>query len=97
MNKMELVAAAAAKSGDSQRATKRALDAIVETIIECTQRGEEVKIQGLGTFSVSKRAARKGRNVITGETVHIPERNLPKFTASLDLKAAALASKSDAQ
>ena len=62
MNKAELVAAVAAKTGDTKKAAEASVDAIVAAIKESLKKGEKVQLVGFGSFEVRKRAARKGRN-----------------------------------
>ena len=67
MNKVELITKMAEIEGTTKKAAGEHLDALVATISEALAKGEEVKISGFGTFSVSERAARTGRNPMTGE------------------------------
>ena len=88
MNKKELVKAYSEKLGTTQKAAGEQLDALLEVITEAMVRGEEVKISGFGTFAVSERAAREGRNPMTGETIQIAASKSPKFKAAKTLKDA---------
>ncbi|MBR4572056.1 MAG: HU family DNA-binding protein [Prevotella sp.] len=85
MNKSELVKAIADKAGISQVAGKAALDATLEAISGALKKGESVQLVGFGTFSVSKRAARKGKNPQTGAIIDIPAKNVAKFKAGAGL------------
>ena len=62
MNKAELVAAVAAKTGDTKKAAEASVDAFVSAVKESLKKGEKVQLVGFGSFEVRKRAARKGRN-----------------------------------
>lgn len=86
MNKKELVKAMAEKLGTTQKAAGEQLDALLEVITEAMVAGEDVKITGFGTFSVTERAAREGRNPATGETIQIAASKAPKFKAAKALK-----------
>ena len=86
MNKKELVAAIAAKSEMTQADAQKALKAFVEVVTEELKKGEKVQLVGFGTFEVSKRAAREGRNPQTGETMKIKASKAPKFKAGKALK-----------
>ena len=88
MNKKELVKVMAEKLEITQKAAAEQLDVILETITEELVNGGEVKLSGFGTFSVSERAEREGRNPQTGETITIAASKAPKFKASSALKAA---------
>ena len=86
MNKQELVAAIAEKAGLEKDAAKNALNAFTETVAEELKKGEKVQIIGFGTFEVSERAAREGRNPQTGESMEIKASRNPKFKAGKALK-----------
>ncbi|MEQ8641094.1 MAG: HU family DNA-binding protein [Alphaproteobacteria bacterium] len=86
MNKNDLVAAVANQSGMSKGDATKAVDCIVDTITGCLKRGDEVRLVGFGTFSVTNRAATQGRNPRTGEAIQIPASKLPKFRAGKALK-----------
>lgn len=88
MNKTELVAAIAEKAELSKKDSEKALTAFVEVITEELQKGEKVQLVGFGTFEVSKRAARTGRNPQTGEDMEIAACTAPKFKAGKALKDA---------
>ncbi|MEW5703406.1 MAG: HU family DNA-binding protein [Pseudomonadota bacterium] len=86
MNKNDLVAAVANKSSLSKADSTRAVDCVFDIISESLKRGQEVRLVGFGTFSVANRAASKGRNPRTGETINIPASKQPKFKAGKGLK-----------
>ena len=86
MNKAELVAAVAAKTGDTKKAAEASVDAIVAAIKESLKKGEKVQLVGFGSFEVRKRAARKGRNPQTKEEIKIPASKAPVFKAGKQLK-----------
>jgi DNA-binding protein HU-beta len=81
MNKQELVAAMAAKAGLTKTDTEKALAAFVETTTETLAKKESIQLVGFGTFSISERAARKGRNPQTGKEIQIKAKNVAKFKA----------------
>ena len=86
MKKAELVEAIAQKAGLSKADANRALDATFEVITKALKKGERVPVAGFGTFNVSKRKAREGRNPQTGATVKIPARKAVTFKAGTALK-----------
>ncbi len=86
MNKSELVAKVAAEAGVTQADANRVLDAITNTIGETLKAGDNVALVGFGTFQVTKKAARSGRNPATGATIQIAARNAPTFKAGKTLK-----------
>ncbi|MCF0229054.1 MAG: HU family DNA-binding protein [Parasporobacterium sp.] len=88
MNKVELVDAIAASAGITKKDSEAALKAFVSTIVEELKKGEKVSLVGFGTFEVSKRAARKGRNPQTGEDMEIAASKSPKFKAGKAFKDA---------
>lgn len=88
MKKSELVELVASKAGLSKADATRAIDAFKEVVEETLVKGEKLPVAGLGTFVVSKRAAREGRNPQTGATVKIPARNAVSFKAGKALKDA---------
>ncbi len=88
MNKNDLVTAIATGSGLSKADSAKAVDSLFESIIRSLSRGEEVRLVGFGTFNVVHRAATQGRNPRTGERIHIPASNQPKFRAGKGLKDA---------
>lgn len=86
MNKTELVAAIADKTELSKKDSEKALKAFIEVVTEQLTKGEKVQLIGFGTFEVSKRAAREGRNPQTGKTIKIAAAKTPKFKAGAALK-----------
>jgi DNA-binding protein HU-beta len=86
MNKEELVAAVAAKTGVTKKSAEEAVNAVFDTITDIIRDGDKVTVSGFGTFFLGQRAARLGRNPRTGETVHIPARKVPRFTPGKNLK-----------
>ncbi len=85
MNKSELIDAMAAEAGISKAAAKKALDAFMGSVSGTLTAGGRVSLVGFGSFSVSKREARDGRNPQTGKTIKIPAKNVVKFKAGADL------------
>lgn len=88
MNKTELITAMSEKSDLSKKDVAAAVEAFVEVVTEELKKGEKIQLVGFGTFEVSKRAARTGRNPQTKETIEIPASNAPKFKAGKALKDA---------
>ena len=86
MNKAELVAAVAAKTGETKKAAEASVDAFVEVVKETLKKGEKLQLVGFGSFEVRKRAARKGRNPQTKEEIKIPASKAPVFRAGRQLK-----------
>ena len=88
MNKAELVAAVAEQADISKKDAEKALKAFVDVVTEEMKKGEKVQLVGFGTFEVSERAAREGRNPQTGKTMKIEACKAPKFKAGKALKDA---------
>ena len=88
MKKAELVEAIVEKTGLTKADATRALEATFEVITKALKKGERVPVAGFGTFNVSKRKAREGRNPQTGATVKIPARKAVSFKAGTALKEA---------
>ena len=86
MNKSELIAAIAAKTGDTKKNAEASLDAFVDVITESLVKGDKVQLVGFRSFEVRKRAARKGRNPQTKEEIKIPASKAPVFKAGKALK-----------
>lgn len=86
MNKTELVAVVAEKSGITKKDAERVVSATFETITAQLMKGEKVQISGFGIFEVKKREARVGRNPRTKEAIDIPASNAPVFKPSKALK-----------
>ena len=86
MNKAELIAAIAAKTGDTKIGAEASVNAFVDVITEALIEGDKVQLVGFGSFKVRKRAARKGRNPQTKEEIKIPASKAPVFKAGKALK-----------
>ncbi|MEE1197310.1 MAG: HU family DNA-binding protein [Lachnospiraceae bacterium] len=86
MNKTELVAAIAKETELSKKDAEAAVKAFVDVVANELKKGEKVQLVGFGTFEVSERAAREGRNPQTGETMTIEASKAPKFKAGKALK-----------
>lgn len=85
MNKAELVDAIAKEAKLSKVDSAAALDAIISTVKKTLKKGDKIALVGFGTFSVGKRAARKGRNPQTGKEIKIAAKKVAKFKAGADL------------
>lgn len=81
MNKAELINEIATGAGLTKTQADQALDSIINAVISSLKKGNNVTLVGFGTFSVSERAARNGRNPQTGATIKIKARKVPKFKA----------------
>ncbi len=88
MNKTELVAAMAEQAGVSKKDAEKVLKAFTDVVEEELKKGEKVQLVGFGTFEVSERAAREGRNPQTGKAMKIEASKAPKFKAGKALKDA---------
>ena len=88
MSKQELVTFIADKAGLSKKDAEAALAGFVDGVKSSLKKGDSVTLVGFGTFSVSKRGARTGRNPQTGASINIPARNAPVFKAGKALKEA---------
>lgn len=86
MNKSELVEAMAADAGLSKADAKKALDAFINSTTKALKNGDRVALVGFGSFSVSKRAARKGRNPQTGKEIDIKAKNVVRFKPGSELQ-----------
>lgn len=86
MNKKDLVNAVAEKAEMSKKDARVALDAVLEAVTEGLAENGKVALSGFGSWTVSERAARKGRNPQTGEEIEIPAKLTPKFKASKNMK-----------
>ena len=86
MNKAELIAAIAAKTGDTKKGAEASVHAFVDVITDALAKGDKVQLVGFGSFEVRKRAARKGRNPQTKEEIKIPASKAPVFKAGKALK-----------
>ena len=85
MNKAELIDAMAAGAGISKADAKKALDAFIGSTTSALKKGDRVALVGFGSFSVSTRAARKGRNPQTGKEINIAAKKVVKFKAGAEL------------
>lgn len=88
MNKTELVAAIAENAGLSKKDTEAALRAFTEVVTDELKKGEKIQLVGFGTFEVSERPEREGRNPRTGETMKIAASKQPKFKSGKAFKDA---------
>ena len=88
MNKAELIAAVAEKSGMSKKDTEAVVSATLDTITDALKTSEKVQLVGFGSFELKKRAARIGRNPKTKETIEIPASQVAVFKAGKALKDA---------
>ena len=88
MNRVELVAAMADKAGLAKKDAEKALKAFTDVVAEELKKGEKIQLVGFGTFEVSERAAREGRNPRSGETMTIAACKAPNFKAGKALKDA---------
>ena len=86
MNRTELVAAVAEKTGLTKKDAERVVCATMDTITESLVKGEKVQLSGFGIFEVKEREARVGRNPRTKESIQIPASRQPAFKASKALK-----------
>ena len=86
MNKTDLVNSVAEKSELSKKDAGKAVDAVLESIMESLKDGEKVQLIGFGNFEVRDRAARKGRNPQTGAEIQIPASKVPAFKPGKALK-----------
>ena len=86
MNKSDLIAAMAAKTGSTKKDAEATLNAFVYVVTEALVKGDKVQLVGFGSFEVRKRAARKGRNPQTKEEIKIPASKAPVFKAGKALK-----------
>ena len=85
MNKAELIDSIAAEAGLSKADSKRALDAFLGATTKSLKKGEKLVLIGFGTFSISERAARTGRNPQTGKPIKIKAKKVVKFKAGSEL------------
>ena len=88
MNKTELIAAVAEKTGMTKKDAERVINATFESITAALAKGDKVAVSGFGNFEVKAREARVGRNPRTKETIEIPATKLPAFKAAKALKDA---------
>ena len=86
MNKSDLIAAVAAKTGSTKKDAEATIDSFIDVVKEALEKGDKVQLVGFGSFEVRKRAARKGRNPQTKEEIKIPASKAPVFKAGKQLK-----------
>jgi DNA-binding protein HU-beta len=86
MNKAELIEAIASSAKISKADSKKALDGFIEATTKALKKGDRVALVGFGSFSVTKRAARKGRNPQTGKEITIKAKNVVRFKAGAELQ-----------
>ena len=86
MNKSDLIAAVAAKTGSTKKDAEASINSFVEVVTKALEKGDKVQLVGFGSFEVRKRAARKGRNPQTKEEIKIPASKAPVFKAGKALK-----------
>lgn len=86
MNKSELISQIAQKSGLPVNKSRDALDALLQSVGDALKKGDRVQLVGFGTFKVTERSAREGRNPKTGQPMKIPASKTPSFTAGAELK-----------
>ena len=88
MNKAELISAIATDAGVSKSVASKVLDSVINNVTESLKKGKKVTLVGFGTFSVTKRKARTGRNPQTGKKIKIPAKKVAKFRAGAKLAKA---------
>lgn len=88
MNKAELIAEVAVKTGLSKKDSEKAVNAALDTITDSLVKGEKVQLVGFGAFEVKERGVRMGRNPKTKEEIEIPASRVPQFKAGKALKEA---------
>lgn len=93
MNKSEFIDAIAAKTELSKVASGKALDAVIEIIVQAVAKGDGVSLVGFGSFKAAARAAREGKNPKTGEKIKIAATTVPKFSAGATFKSTVAAAK----
>ena len=88
MNKSDLIAAVAAKTGEKKKNAEASINAVVDVVAETLAKGDKIQLVGFGSFEVRSRAARKGRNPQTGKEMKIAAKKAPVFKAGKALKDA---------
>lgn len=88
MTKAELISAVADGSGLKKVDAEKAVTAFIASVTEALKQGDKLSLVGFGTFSTTKRAARKGQNPQTGKKINIPAATIPKFKPGKNLKEA---------
>ena len=86
MNKQELIASMTEKTGLSKKDTEASLAAFIETVEETLSKGDKIQLVGFGSFEIRNRAARTGKNPLTGEEMNIPAAKVPAFKSGKALK-----------
>ncbi|MTI95518.1 MAG: HU family DNA-binding protein [Firmicutes bacterium] len=86
MNKTDLIQLVAEKSGLSKKDSEKAVNAVLDGIMDATSKGEKVQLIGFGTFEKRDRKEKMGRNPSTGEKIHIPATSVPVFKAGKAFK-----------
>lgn len=86
MNKADLVAKVAGKTGLTKKAAQDAMEAMMEAVMVSVSKGDSVTLTGFGTYKASKRAARNGRNPQSGQVIKIPARTVPVFRPGKEFK-----------
>ena len=86
MNKTDLIAAVAAKTGETKKSAETSINAIIDVIAETLKKGDKIQLVGFGSFETRTRAARKGRNPQTGKEMKIAAKKAPVFKAGKALK-----------
>ncbi len=86
MTKMELISMVASKSELSKKDSEKAVNAFIDSIVDTLVKGDKIQLIGFGTFEVRDRAAREGKNPLTGEKLSIPATKVPAFKAGKLLK-----------
>lgn len=97
MNKTELITVVAQKTELSKKDAEKAVKAVFETVADELAKGEKVQVIGFGTFEVRERAAREGRNPLSGEVIKIADSKSPAFKAGKQLKELVNAAKKEAK
>lgn len=87
MNKSDLISQMASDAGITKAQAQSALNSFVDSTANALKKGDKITLVGFGTFSVSKRAARTGRNPRTGKEIQIPAKNVVKFKAGSELSS----------
>lgn len=88
MKKADLIDIVAAKAGITKKAAESSINAYMEGVTKALSKGEKVTLVGFGTFSVTKRAARKARNPRTGAPINVPSKKVPKFQPGAKMREA---------
>jgi len=86
MNKADLVAKVAGKTGLTKKAAQDSMEALMDAVMSSVAKGDSVTLTGFGTFKASKRAARNGRNPQSGQVIKIPARTVPVFRPGKEFK-----------